>query len=149
MKKKTLWIGVGLSALMLAAAGTGWAEGRIPCRQAEQGRRIAAGVRYGRITPGEYDRLSREQRRIRQTGRLARADGCLGPRERRHIHRMQERAGKHIRRARQNGSACGACQGLGERPCRLAGRDLCVSSGRLGLCTPLGALSTLSMRWSW
>jgi hypothetical protein len=149
MKKRTLWIGAGLSALILTAAGTTWAAGRISCWQADQCRRITAGVRYGWITPGEYDRLSREQGRIRQARRLARADGCLDPRERRYIHRMQQRAGKHIRRARQNRPAGGVCQGLGKRPCCGLGRDLGVSSGRLGLCTPLAGLSTLSMCWSW
>lgn len=149
MKKKAFWTGLGLAGLILAGTATAWAEGRIPCRQAEQGRRIAAGIRCGQISPGEYDRLRREQCQIRQVKRFVRADVCLDPWKRDHIRRLQVRAGAHIYRTRHSGTACGARRRLGERSCCLYGENPRLASGRMSLCTPLAAHSKLSMHWSW
>lgn len=84
-------------------AGSALAQ-RPGVRQARQRTRIAAGVESGALRKGETRALRAEQRHIRHTKQRMRAgDGRLGPKERRRLDRMQDRASRHIRRAKHNG----------------------------------------------
>jgi hypothetical protein len=71
-------------------------------REARQQARIYQGVRSGAITPGEYHRLQREQAHIEADRRRAWADGILTPWEGRHLTAEQNRASRHIYRAKHN-----------------------------------------------
>jgi hypothetical protein len=101
-KTKTMMILSVLTALILLAGSVTWAHGPAGQRQRRQSERISGGVRTGKITKGESIRLNREQRRIRQAFRHAWRDGCMSPRERRHINRLQAKAGRHIYLAKHN-----------------------------------------------
>jgi hypothetical protein len=71
-------------------------------RQRHQQRRIAQGVRSKEITRGEFARLEREQRQIRQLERRVRADGIVTNVERARVQRQQNQASRHINRAVNN-----------------------------------------------
>jgi aminoglycoside phosphotransferase family enzyme len=73
-------------------------------RQVKQQRRIAQGVRSGKLTKGETRRLERQQARIQRTKRRDKMmnGGKLTPKEKTHINKMQNRANKRIYRAKHN-----------------------------------------------
>ena len=102
MRAKTVVIVSIMVAAMLFTVSLSWARGGIAERQKKQFRRINSGVKSGEITRRESKKLGREQRRIRQIRRHARADGRVNARERRHIHKLQERASRHIYLAKHN-----------------------------------------------
>ena len=102
MKAKALSMGSVLAAMLLVLAGVSWAGGRIDHSQKRQHKRITAGVRSRAITDKEFTRLNREQSRIRQAVEKARADGRFNYRERHRVHRLQDKASKHIYRAKHN-----------------------------------------------
>lgn len=70
---------------------------RVDQREAMQQQRIAAGVASGQLTAKEANRLETEQARIKAVEAHAKADGVVTPGERKHLHRMQNRASQHIR----------------------------------------------------
>jgi hypothetical protein len=74
-------------------------------RRNKQASRISKGVRKGDITRKESRRLDKEQRRIDRTYRRAVSDGHLSRLERQRLHKMRDRAGRHIYRARNNHAA--------------------------------------------
>jgi hypothetical protein len=102
MRAKTLVIVSIMVAAMLFTVSLSWAKGGNADRQKKQFRRISGGVKSGEITRRESKRLGREQRRIGQIKRNARADGRVNARERHRIHKLQNRASRHIYRTKHN-----------------------------------------------
>ena len=75
---------------------------RINQRQHNQQQRIFGGVRSGELTRGEFWRLERNAREIRQDERQARADGVVTARERAELHRELNQESRMIYRAKHN-----------------------------------------------
>lgn len=75
---------------------------RANARQVAQQTRIAEGRQSGELTRGETKALRMEQRHIRRTERRSKADGDVTMREKRKIERKQDRANRHIHRAKNN-----------------------------------------------
>ena len=72
-------------------------------RKARQNVRIRRGVKNGSINRVERRVLRAEQRKINRTARRYKAnDGKIGPVERARLNRMQNRASRHIYRAKHN-----------------------------------------------
>ncbi len=73
-------------------------------REVNQQRRIARGVRSGTLTRGETRRLERQQIRIQRTKMRDKAmnGGALTGKEKTQIRKMQNRASRHIYRAKHN-----------------------------------------------
>lgn len=71
-------------------------------RQTVQRARIAEGRIDGDLTRGETRALRKEQRHIRRAERRAEADGVVTGREKARLNRKQNRANRHIRRAKNN-----------------------------------------------
>ena len=71
-------------------------------RQREQQHRIGQGVQSGQLTAGETRRLERQQRHIQATKRKDKADGTVTPQEKAQLTREQNRASRHIYRAKHN-----------------------------------------------
>jgi hypothetical protein len=98
MKKQLLVI--ALAALTSAAFAQGTpastATPRVDQREAKQEQRIANGVSSGRLTPKETARLEGEQSRIAASEAKAKSDGVVTAKERRALHRKQDRASRHI-----------------------------------------------------
>ena len=93
--KKTIAILMMGGCLALVTAGSAWA-GEYVGRQTRQFDRIERGVHSGQLTRGEARSLYSEQRHIRQATKRAWADGRLTRHERMRLHRMQDKAGRHI-----------------------------------------------------
>lgn len=110
MRAKPLVIFSLVIVVLLFTLSLSWAGGGIVQRQAKQFNRINGGLRSGAITKKEFASLSREQWRIKQTTRKARADGSVNVRERRRIDRLQDKASKHIYQARNNQSRRYSCE---------------------------------------
>jgi hypothetical protein len=110
MKSRTLKILPMVTGLVLIVASISWARDPISHRQMKQSQRITHGIRSGEVTDRELVRLNREQRRIGKHKRRARRDGCISHRERRCLHRMQDRASAHIYQARHNYASHYACR---------------------------------------
>lgn len=72
-------------------------------REARQQARIYQGVDSGQITFGEYQSLERQQGRIEAYRQRVWSDGTLTPREACRLTREQNRASRHIWRAKHNG----------------------------------------------
>ncbi len=70
--------------------------------QVRQQKRIRQGIRSGELTKREALRLEREQYRIQQEKKEAKADDMVTKRERAHIYREQKQASRHIYRAKHN-----------------------------------------------
>ena len=116
MRAKALVIFSLVCAVWFLTVSLSWARGGIAHRQTKQFQRIAGGVRSGVITQREFTALSREQRRIKQTLGRARADGRINVRERRRIDTLQDKASKHIYRAKHNQATPYSCESpYGER----------------------------------
>ena len=95
---KTLSIAVTLAVASLGAfaQAASTATPRVDQREANQQQRIAAGAASGQLTAKETNRLEVEQARINTAEARAKADGTVTKGERKHLHRMQDRASKHI-----------------------------------------------------
>ena len=70
---------------------------RVDQREANQQKRIDAGVASGQLTARETNRLDKQQGRIALVEANDKADGKVTGKERRQLHRMQDRASKNIR----------------------------------------------------
>lgn len=77
----------------------------VHARHAYQQERIAEGVRSGRLTPGEAHRLERQQRSIRheESRRRYYHGGTLTAHDRAVLRHRENRASRHIYRAKHNG----------------------------------------------
>ena len=107
MKRTIFWtVAALISTTSIASArdyGYGGGTSDIDARQARQEQRIQQGVRTGEVTRGEYYRLEREQARIRQMERQAKADGYVSASERARIRGAQEDASRHIYQQKHDG----------------------------------------------
>ena len=110
MKSRTLKILPMAIGLVLIVVSISWARDPVSHRQMKQSKRITHGIRSGEVTDREFVRLNREQRRIGKYKRRARGDGYRSHRERRSLHRMQDRAGAHIYRTKHNRASNYACR---------------------------------------
>lgn len=99
MKKIVLIMVVGI--LIVVTASTAFA-GPFTRREARQQARICQGVDNGSITSGEFMRLEAEQARIEAHRQKAWSDGVMTPREAGRLTREQNRASRHIWRAKHN-----------------------------------------------
>ena len=104
MKRLTMIILAAAIAVSLAGAASAqpgaW---RVDRREWRQHVRIHRGVVSGQLTPREARYLRMSQRHIRRMELRARADGCIGPRERVRLHRALDRQDVRIWRLRHNG----------------------------------------------
>ena len=110
MKSRTLKILPMAIGLVLIVVSISWARDPVSHRQMKQSKRITHGIRSGEVTDREFVSLNREQRRIGKYKRRARGDGYRSHRERRSLHRMQDRASAHIYRTRHNRASNYACR---------------------------------------
>ena len=102
MRAKTPLIAFIVVFTVLFTSSLSWARGGSADRQRKQFQRIRGGVKSGEVTRKEFKKLGREQRRIGQTIKNARADGRVNARERQRIHKLQDRSSKHIYLAKHN-----------------------------------------------
>ena len=102
MRNKIVIGGITLLVLVFLQVGISQAHGPYAKRHHYQMERIDKGVRCGEVTRREYRYLGNEQRRIQRQRRHSLADGWLSRGERRRLHRMQNRAGCDIYRAKHN-----------------------------------------------
>jgi uncharacterized protein (UPF0335 family) len=71
-------------------------------RQQSQQRRIGRGVASGELKAGEVRRLEQEQKEIQQDKQEAKADGTVTGEERKEIQKEQNKASRHVYRAKHN-----------------------------------------------
>ncbi|MFI5371703.1 MAG: hypothetical protein ACHQ52_09100 [Candidatus Eisenbacteria bacterium] len=103
MKRTLATLAIALFAISLAGnAVAGTATPRVDRREARQDTRIDQGVRSGALTPGEQARLRAGQAHIDRVEARAKADGMVGPRERRHMERALNHENRAIRRLKHN-----------------------------------------------
>jgi hypothetical protein len=100
-------LALGLSVLSITAlAGPAMAGHRgheVNQRQERQMDRIQQGERSGELTKGEAHRMMKNERRINNFERTARADGKIGPGEFRKLERMQNRESNAIYKQKHDG----------------------------------------------
>jgi hypothetical protein len=99
MPTRSFIAALGLTALSLSLPALAYDPAATPDidqRLYEQHRRIDQGLRSGRLTPGEAERLERWQAQIRRDLARARADGVVTGPERRQIQRELDRASAEI-----------------------------------------------------
>jgi hypothetical protein len=99
MKTKIM---IALVMGFIMVASTGFGQTRADRRQKSQRVRIAEGRKDGEVTTGEAAVLKSEQRHIRRSERRAKADGTVTPKEKLRLERKQNRASRHIHRAKNN-----------------------------------------------
>ena len=90
---------IGITCLVASPA---WSAGQYGQTQINQQRRIAQGVKSGKLTRHELARLQNEQRQIRHFAHRAKADGHVNKWERRQLSNMKKQASKHIYKAKHN-----------------------------------------------
>src|SRR5262249_12973654 len=95
-------VSVILSAVAFGQETTGAKTPGIRNRQENQQRRIRQGIRSGELKKGEVKKLEKEQREINQDKKEAKADGTVTAEERKEIHQDQNKASRHIYRAKHN-----------------------------------------------
>jgi hypothetical protein len=96
---KSLIAGSLLASAALGAfaqASTAASMPRVDEREAQQDARIRKGVASGQLNARETYRLEREEAAVHRAEAGAEADGNVTAHERRHLHRMQDRASKDI-----------------------------------------------------
>lgn len=71
-------------------------------RQRTQQSRIQQGKQSSELTHRETSLLRKEQKHIRRSERRAKADGAVTVSERRRLDRQQDRASRHIHKAKNN-----------------------------------------------
>lgn len=91
-----------ITAMLLITIASVQAQSSVNARQKAQRARIAEGRVDGDLTRGEAALLNKQQRHIRRSECAAKADGVVTMRERRELHRKQQRANHTIRRAKHN-----------------------------------------------
>jgi len=102
MKTKIIIVIFLTATLALIWGSTAWAADRLNTRYNRQTRRIHQGIRSSKITGPEARRLKKEQRHIDRAYGRALADGHLNRHERQCLDKMQDRASRHIYRAKHN-----------------------------------------------
>jgi len=99
---KKIFLGMLVGTLIVGTVTLAMA-GPFTRREVRQQDRIYQGVDSGRITFSEYQRLERQQGRIEAYRQRAWSDGTLTPREACRLTTEQNRASRHIWRAKHNG----------------------------------------------
>ena len=90
-------------ALMIAALpGIALAQNRIDARQAEQQKRINAGVASGQINKAEAARLQKGQAHVQNVETRAKADGVVTKKEAAHIEHAQNQQSRKIYREKHD-----------------------------------------------
>ena len=102
MKAKMIILIFLTSMLALIWGSAAWAADRFNTRDHRQTRRIRQGIHSGQITRPEVRRLKREQWHIDRAYGRAIGDGYLNRHECRRLDKMQDRASRHIYRAKHN-----------------------------------------------
>lgn len=100
MKVRVLAL-LAAGALVAVSASPGLGA-TIRKKENRQERRIQRGVRSGKITPKEANRLENQQETIEKERQQAWEDGKLTHRERRDIRHDQRRLGQDIRQKKEN-----------------------------------------------
>ena len=97
-KLTTLATGVTLAIASIGAfaQATAPVTPRVDQREANQQQRIDKGVASGQLNARETNRLDKQQGHIAAVEAKDKADGVVTAKERRHLHRMQDRASKNI-----------------------------------------------------
>jgi len=98
---KKIFLGILVGTLILGMVATALA-GPFTRREARQQVRIYQGVESGQITDREFRLLEREQARIEAHRQKYWSDGVLTPGEAFRLTREQNRASRHIWRAKHN-----------------------------------------------
>lgn len=70
--------------------------------QKKQQIRIHQGIKSGELTRGEVRKLENQQKAIQRDKKIAKADGVVTPRERKHIRKEQNRASNNIYKKKHN-----------------------------------------------
>lgn len=94
-----------LAAMFIMVAIVTQAQTQTPRADARQGlqrARIHEGRTSGELSRREAAGLNMQQRHIRRSERRIKRDGEVTPREKARLERKQDRASRHIRRARHN-----------------------------------------------
>jgi hypothetical protein len=100
-----LTLALGLTVIASAQTPTPTPGKRTPVatkRQGNQQKRIGRGAASGELKAGEVRKLEKEQKEIQQQKQEARADGTVTGAERKEIHKEQEKASRHVYRAKHN-----------------------------------------------
>ena len=71
-------------------------------RQGNQKERIKQGVKSGELTKKETKQVIKQQRDIRKTKKVAKADGVVTKKEKAIIHKKQTAASRNIKRKKNN-----------------------------------------------
>ena len=105
---KTLAVGItlavaGIGAFAQTAAPLAPATPRVDQREANQQKRIDAGVASGQLNARETNRLDKQQGRIAGAEANAKADGVVTKHERHKLHRMENKASADIHAQKHDG----------------------------------------------
>ncbi|MHB8906438.1 MAG: hypothetical protein ACYC6D_09970 [Melioribacteraceae bacterium] len=100
MKKVNLFLLI--TALFAMALQAQTVTPKINQTQKQQQVRIKQGVKSGELTPLETRKLEKQQLKIQQAKKVAKSDGVVTKRERRHILNEQKQASKNIYRKKHN-----------------------------------------------
>jgi hypothetical protein len=95
----------GALAALLALTSIANAQTKTPAinqRQHTQGRRLNQGVRSGELTKTEAHHLRKDERKIRNDKRRAKADGHVTRAERKHLRKEQNHVSRAIYRKKHN-----------------------------------------------
>ena len=87
---------LAIASIGAFAQATAPATPRVDQREANQQARIDAGVASGQLNARETNRLDKQQARVAMAESNAKSDGVVTGKERRHLHRMQNRASANI-----------------------------------------------------
>jgi hypothetical protein len=93
---------LALTLFLLGSFGTDAHAGKAEQRAARQRERIQQGVKSGQLNDKEEKRLNAQQDRIVQVEARAAADGNISNKEKQHIHKLRNKASKHIYREKHD-----------------------------------------------
>ena len=100
-----LTLTLGLTVIASAQTPTPTPGKRTPVatkRQGNQQKRVGRGVASGELKAGEVRKLENEQKDIQADKQAARADGTVTGAERKDIQKEQNKASRHVYRAKHN-----------------------------------------------
>jgi len=102
----TIFMAIAIAGVVMAQVEGTQQQKRpkVTQRQINQQKRIKQGVKSGQLTRGETRRVERQQRRIQAKKRMDKREtgGKLTPKNKAQLNRMQNRASRHIYRAKHN-----------------------------------------------
>lgn len=101
--KRIVFITVILFFVSAGLASAQRANRSVAARQVTQQTRIMNGVQNGQLNRQETMKLERQQKRIQNQKRIAKADGTVTPKEARKLRREQNRANRQIRKEKMDG----------------------------------------------